>query len=250
MTRAGEGKLSPREIGAEMWAVYRRHWAFLVPAAIVVLLPQSIADAFVEGFHVDHLRTVADFATIGAALLTTAVNFFGQAVYAGLTAAAVIDWRAGRPLPPLSELVRAMPLGRLILLDIVITLLTAIGFVFLVVPGLIVLTYIAISPAILKIEHLGVQEALSRSIQLVRGRALQVFVTAIGAIILSEAAVQLVALPFDDVWVLTVVNLLAEGIFQPVEGLAIAVVAIHLLELHGQAPAPDAMARALVGEHD
>ena len=250
MTPAGEGKLSPREIGAEMWAVYRRHWSFLVPAAIVVLLPQAIADAFIEGFHVDHLRTVADFATVGAALLTTAVNFFGQAVYAGLAAAAVIDWRAGRPLPPFRDLVRAMPLGRLIVLDIVITVLTAIGFVLLVVPGLIVLTYIAISPAILKIEHLGVQEALSRSIQLVRGRALQVFVTAVGAIILSEVAVELVALPFDEVGVLTVVNLLAEGIFQPVEGLAIALVAIQLLELHGQAPAPDAMARALVGEHD
>ena len=157
MTEAGEGKLSLREIAGEMWAVYRRHWTFLVPAAVVVLLPQSIADGFLEGFHVEHLRTVADFATVGAAFLTTAVNVFGQAVYAGLAAAAVIDWRAGRPLPPVSDLMRAMPLKRLIVLDLVITVLTAIGFVLLVVPGLIVLTYIAISPAVLKIEHLGVQ---------------------------------------------------------------------------------------------
>ena len=250
MTEAGEGKLSLRGIAREMWAVYRRHWTFLVPAAVVVLLPQSIADGFLEGFHVEHLRTVADFATVGAAFLTTAVNVFGQAVYAGLATAAVIDWRAGRLLPPVSDLVRAMPLKRLIVLDLVITVLTAIGFVLLVVPGLIVLTYIAISPAILKIEHLGVRQALSRSIQLVRGRARQVFVIAIGAIILSELAVQLVALPFSGVAVLTVVNLLAEGAFQPIEGLAIALVAIHLLELHGQAPEPDAMARALIGEHD
>jgi hypothetical protein len=250
VTEAGEGKLSLREIAGEMWAVYRRHWTFLVPAAVVVLLPQSIADGFLEGFHVEHLRTVADFATLGATFLITAVNVFGQAVYAGLAAAAVIEWRAGRPLPPLPDLVRAMPLGRLIVLDLVITVLTAIGSALLVVPGLIVLTYIAISPAILKIEHLGVQEALSRSIKLVRGRARQVFVIAIGAILISEFAVQLVALPFSGVAVLTVVNLLAEGAFQPIEGLAIALVAIHLLELHGQAPAPDAMARALVGEHD
>ena len=232
-----------------MWAVYRRHWAFLVPAAIVVLLPQSLADAFLEGFHVEHLKTVADFANIGAALLTTAVNLFGQAVYAGLAAAAVIDWRAGRPLPPLSQLVRALPLGRLVVLDIVITVLTAIGFVLLIVPALIVLTYIAISPAILKIEHLGVENALARSIALVRGSARRVFVIVVGAIALSEAAVQLAAVPFDGWVTLAVVNLLAEGIFQPIEGLAIALVAIHLLELHGQAPATDAMARSLVGEH-
>jgi len=250
VTAAGDGKLSPREIAREMWEVYRHHWLFLVSAAIVVLLPQSIADAFLEGFHVEHFRTVADFATFGAALLTGAVNFFGQAVYAGLAAAAVIDWRAGQRLAGLSELLRAMPIKRLILLDILITLLTAIGLVLVIVPGLIVLTYIGISPAVLKIEHLGVQQALSRSIELVRGRARQVFVIVIGAIFVTEAAVQLVAVPFSGVAVLTVVNLLAEGIFQPIEGLAIALVAIHLLELHGQAAAPDEMARALVAEHE
>ena len=248
MTGTEQGKLSLREVAREMWAVYRVHWKFLVPAAIVVLLPQSIADALVEGFHLEHLRSFADFAALGGALLTAAVNLFGQAVYAGLTAAAVVEWRAGQPLPRLSALLRAMPIKRLIVLDLVVTLLVAIGFVLLIVPGLIVLTYIAISPAVLKLEHLGVQEALARSIQLVRGRARQVFVTAIGPILLSELAVQAVAAPFDGVAILTVVNLLAEGIFQPIEGLAIALVAIHLLELHGEAPAPDQMARELVGE--
>jgi hypothetical protein len=95
-----------------------------------------------------------------------------------------------------------------------------------------------------------VQEAIARSIQLVRGRARQVFVIAVGAIVVTELAVQAITAPFEGVVVLTAVNLLAEGILQPIEGLAIALVAIHLLELHGQAPAPDAMARALVGEHD
>jgi Uncharacterised protein family (UPF0259) len=252
MTAAKEGKLSLREVAGEMWAVYRQHWTFLVPVAVVVLIPQSVADGLLEGFHLEHLRNLADFAKLGTVLLTTAVNFFGQAVYAGLTAAAVVEWRAGQPLPPLPALLRAMPLGRLIVLDIVVTTLTAIGFVLLIVPGLIVLTYLAISPAVLKLEHLGVQDALARSIQLVRGRARQVFLIAIGAVILTELAVQAVALPFNDtgVGVLTGVNLIAEGILQPIEGLAIALVAIHLLELHGEAPAPKAMARSLVGKYD
>ena len=250
MTDAREEQLSLHEVGVEMWAVYRRHWKFLVPAAMVVLLPQSIADAFLEDSHVEHLRSVADFATVGGALLTAAVNLFGQAVYAGLTAAAVIDWRAGQPLPPLGSLLRALPIKRLIVLDLVITMLTSIGFVALIFPGLIVLTYIAISPAVMKIEHLDVQQSLARSVELVRGRAGQVFLIAVGAIVFSEGAVQLLAAPFHGVGVLSVVNLIAEGIFQPIEGLAIALVAIHLLELHGQAPAPDAMARAIVADRD
>jgi hypothetical protein len=45
---------------------------------------------------------------------------------------------------------------------------------------------------------------------------------------------------------LTMMNLVGEAVFEPFEGLAVALVAVHLLDLHGQAPAPEVMARALV----
>lgn len=231
-----------------MWRVYRRHWPFLVPAAIVVLIPQSIADALLEGFELEHLRSVADFAELAGGLLTVAVNLLGQAVYAGLAAAAVVDWRAGQPLPPLSELLRAIPIGRLIVLDVVLTLVIAVGFLLVVIPGLVALTYLFVSPAVLKLEHLRVWAAIRRSVQLVRGNALRVFAIVVGAIGVTELAVQLVAAPFDGVILLTAVNLAAEGIFQPIEGLAVALVAIHLLELRGEAAKPSTMARELVAE--
>jgi hypothetical protein len=243
-------QLSPREIAGEMWRVYRRHWTFLVPTAVVVLLPQSVADALLEEVEIEHLRSVADLAELSVALLIVAVNLFGQAVYAGLAAAAVVDWRAGLPLPRLSALLRAMPLGRLVVLDLLLTVGAAIGFILLVVPGLIFYTYLAISPAVLKLEHLGVREAIGRSIRLVRGYALRVFVIIAGAVLLSESAVQAVALPFDGTLVLTLVNLAAEGLFQPIEGLAIALVTIHLLELRGEAAEPTSMAQSLVPESD
>jgi hypothetical protein len=102
---------------------------------------------------------------------------------------------------------------------------------------------------VLKLEHLSVGAALRRSVELVRGRARQVFVIVAGAFVVTETAVQLVAAPFEHTGVLVLVNLLGEAAFQPIEGLAVAIVAIRLLELHGQAPAPDAMAEALVPEH-
>ncbi|HEY6637461.1 MAG TPA: hypothetical protein VIZ61_07235 [Solirubrobacterales bacterium] len=252
MTAAKEGRLSARSIFSEMWLVYRRHWRFLVPAAVVILIPQAVTDGILEGFHVEHIRSLVDVATLGVAVLTAAVNLMGQVVYSGLTAAAVVDWRAGRPLPPTAVLIRTMPIGRLIVLDIVVTLAVAVGFVLLIIPGLIVLTYLAPSAPVLKLEHLTVRQAIRRSVQLVRGRARQVFVIGVGVVLLTELAVQLVALPFNDasVGVLAGVNLIAEGIFQPIEGLALALIAIHLLELHGEAPAPDVMARALVAQHD
>ncbi|HKH23655.1 MAG TPA: YciC family protein [Solirubrobacterales bacterium] len=248
MTPPPPAKLSPREVFGEMWRIYKRRWTFLVPAAVVVLLPQSIFDGVLEGSHVEHLRTLLDFATAGVALLTAAVNLLGQAVYAGLTAAAVVDWRAGQPLPSPRTLIRSMPIKRLIALDLLITIGFAIGFLFLVVPGLIFLTYLAIAPAILKLEHRGVWESMRRSVDLVRGQAGRVFVTVVGAIAVTEVAVQAIAAPFEGIAELTAVNLAAEGLLQPIEGLAIAVVAIHLLELRGEAAPPSAMAEALVGD--
>ena len=248
MTAAEDNSLGIRSVFGEMFTVYRRHWRFLVPAAVIILLPQSIADGVLEGFHVEHIRNLVDVATIGVALLTAAVNLMGQAIYAGLTAAAVVDWRAGQPLPPTGTLIRSIPIGRLILLDLVVTLGAAIGFVLLVVPALIFLTYVSAAAPVMKLEHRGVRDSIARSIHLVRGRAWKVFVIVTGTIVVTELAVQAIAAPFSGAAVLVVVNLLGEAVFQPFEGLAIAIVAVRLLVLHGEAPEPSEMARALVGQ--
>jgi hypothetical protein len=235
MTRPGEEKLSLREVFDEILTVYRRHWRFLIPAAIIVLIPQSIADGALNGGTIDGIKSIADVAFVGAVLLTAVVNLMGQAFYAGLTAAAVVDWRAGLPLPPLRKL-------------IVVSLGLAIGLLLLIVPGLIFLAYVGISPAVMKLEHLGVFAAMRRSAELVRGHLRAVIVLVVGVTLFTELAVEAIVLPFHGLGAVTVVNLIAEGLLQPFEGLAIAVVAIRLLELRGEAPAPSTMARALVGE--
>lgn len=245
MTAARRGKLSPLWVGREMASVYRHHWRFLVPAAVVVLIPQATADGVSESYDVQHVGDLSDAATLAVVLLIAAVSLMGQAVYAGITAAAVVDWRAGQPLPPLLALLRSMPLGRLFVLDLIVTTGAAIGFMLLLVPGLIFLTYVAASAPLMKLEHLGVGESIGRSISLVRGRARLVFVIVAGAVVITELGVQAVTLPFDGPVMLTMMNLFGEAIFQPFEGLAVALVAVHLLDLHGQAPAPEAMARAL-----
>jgi hypothetical protein len=245
MTAARRGRLSPLGVAGEMASVYRDHWRFLVPAAVVILIPQSIADGVLEGYHVEHIEDLVDAETLAVVLLTAAVNLMGQAVFAGLTATAVVDWRAGQPLPPLLTLLRSLPLGRLFLLDLVVTTGAAIGFMLLFVPGLIFLTYVAASAPLMKLEHLGVGESIGRSVSLVRGRARHVFVIVAGAVLITELGVQGVTLPFDGPVMLSMMNLVGEAIFQPFEGLAVALVAVHLLDLHGQAPAPEVMARAL-----
>jgi hypothetical protein len=245
---AAKHKLSIRAVFREMFQVYRRHWALLVSAAIVVLLPQTIVDGVLDGFNVEGIGSAGEITLLGATVLTVAVNLMGQAFYAGLTAAAVVDWRAGLPLPRLDRLIRALPIGRLILLDVVVTIGMAIGFALLVLPGLLFLAYVGVAAAVMKLEHLGVWASMRRSAQLVRGHLGPVFVLVVGVTVFTELAAQAISAPFHGLAVVAVIDLAADGLLQPVEGLAIAVVAIRLLELRGEAPAPDAMARALVDE--
>jgi hypothetical protein len=247
MTAMNDHRLSLRAVFGEMFTVYGRHWKFLVPAAIVILLPQSILDAAFDGGNLEGIRSAKDVALLGAILLTTAINLMGQAIYAGLTAAADIDWRAGRPLPPLSALIRSLPIVGLIVLDLLLSLGVALGLLLLVLPGLAFIAYVGVSPALMKLEHRGPLDAMRRSVELVRGNFWRVFVLVVGVILFTELAVQAIALPFHGFAEVAVVDLVAEGLLQPFEGLAVVVVAIRLLEMHGEAQAPEAMAEALSG---
>jgi hypothetical protein len=245
MSAEGQRTLSPRAIAGEVVAAYRAHWLFLIVAALVVLAPQAIADGLLGHLHVEGVHSARDVAILAAVPLTVVVNLFGQAFYAGLTAAAVIEWRAHRPLPNVLALLRSVPLGRLVLLDLVITIGSAIGFLLLVVPGLIWLAYVSIAPAIVKFEHEGVWGSLRRSRELVRGNFWRVFGLVVGTIAFTEIAVAAVAAPFHDSAIVTVVDLAADGLLQPVEGLVIVVVALALLEMRGELPAPSELGRAV-----
>jgi hypothetical protein len=239
--------LSIRGVARDVAASYRTHWSFLIVAAVVVLLPQALADGFLDHLEVEGVHSARDVAILAAVPLTVVVNLFGQAFYAGLTAAAVIEWRAHHPLPNIRALLRTVPLRRLVLLDIVITLGSAIGFVLLVVPGLIWLAYFSIAPAIVKLEHEGIWASMRRSRELVRGNFWSVAVTVVGTILFTELAVGAIAAPFHGGFVVALVNLAADGLLQPIEGLVIVVVALALLELRGEAPETEALERAVGG---
>lgn len=238
-------KLSARAVAREVIASYRTHWLFLILAALVVLLPQSLADGFLSHLELNGIHRPEDVAILAAAPITVVVNLFGQAFYAGLTAAAVIEWRAHRPLPNIRALLRTVPLGTLVLLDLVLTLGSAIGLVLLVIPGLIWLTWFSISPAIVKFEHEGVWGSMRRSRELVRGNFWRVMWIVVGTIFVTEIAVSAIGAPFHGAGPIAFVDLAAEGVLQPIEGLVIVVVALELLELRGDLPEQAELARAV-----
>lgn len=239
--------LSFRAVARQVITVYRRHWPLLIGAALVILLPQALADAFLDGLHVEGVNSARDVIIIAAVPLTVAVNLGGQAIYSGFAAATVIEWRVGRAVPGVKALARSLPWVRLVIVDIVISVGAALGFTLLVVPGLVFLAYFAIAPALIKIEHLSVWDSLKRSAELVRGQFWPVLRIVVGTIVVSEAVAQAIVAPFHGLAVVALLDLAVQGLILPVEGLTIVVVALALLDMRGETPPPDALATALAG---
>ncbi len=244
--RSERPDISFRAVAHQVLAVYRRHWRFLIPAAIVILLPQAIIDGFLDGLEIEGVHSFRDAATLTVIPLTLAVGLGGEALYAGITAAAVVEWRAGHPIPKLSVLIASLPMGRLIADDLLLSFGTALGLLLLVIPGLVFLTYFGIAPAVLKIEHLGIRKSFRRSRQLVRGQFWRVATVIVSLTILTEGAMQAATYPFHDEGhrLVSVVDLVVEGALEPFQGLAIVVVALLLIERRGELPAPERLALA------
>lgn len=83
---------------------------------------------------------------------------------------------SGQPLP-FWQAVRECPrfIGSAITVSIISTILVVAGLILLVVPGLVLMTYLAVTvPAVIR-EDMGPFAAIRRSVQMVRGNAWRVF---------------------------------------------------------------------------
>jgi len=112
-------------------------------------------------------------------------------LFTGMVVELVADVQDGRRDASVSGLLKAaMPvLGQLILVGILGGIGIVIGFVLLVVPGLILLTIWSVAAPVVVLEHPGAVRALGRSRELVRGNGWQVF----GVVLVLDILVVLLA---------------------------------------------------------
>ena len=216
-----------------VWWVYRRKWKFLVPLSIVVLLPQAAADAIFGEVEVDRVETVEDIVNLASIPLAVAINLAGEALYAGIVAAAVVEWLRGRELRDVPGAIRSIEYGRLIALDVILSVGTVIGLVLLIVPGLVFYTYLAVSPALIELDGDTVKRALRRSVQLVRGNFWRVLGFTLFVLVVTDSAATLLESPIHGVHGELIFNLLIEAVVEPFQGLTTVFLALALLGLHG-----------------
>jgi hypothetical protein len=158
-----------RGVAVNVLAVCRRRWPALLIAGLIVFIPLSLVDVFTEdAVELEDPDVGTLIARIAALALAAVAAILGEAIYAGMVAGVVVAEREGRERS-IAESLRHLPYGRLLAVDALAALVIALGFLALIVPGLLFLAWFALVAPAVEIEKLGVRGAFRRSRELVRG---------------------------------------------------------------------------------
>lgn len=220
------------EVISETFSIYGENLGALLGSAIVVFV--------VVGLIAGLLQVSGGLIL---ALLGAAVRVAGQALYTGFVVELVRDVRDGRRDETVGDLFSAaMPfILPLIGFGILFGIGVAIGFLLIVIPGLILLTFWSVGAPAIVIEGASPIDAFRRSWQLVRGEAWPVF----GVLLLVFVIVVAVQAVLGAIGAaigaggLIVASIIAAAITAPIFALAVSVV---FFDLGGGAAIPDPVA--------
>jgi hypothetical protein len=238
-------RLAPARTLRRIGAVYVEQASFLLPVALVLFVPLGLIEAWGEHafeLEVEELDAAELAGLIVAAVVQVMTSSLGEIFYAGVVMSAVSESMEGRQRPPMGKLLRTLPYGGLIVVDILFALGLAFGLVLLVVPGLIFFARYVLAAPLLELEHAGVRRAFGRSRELARGHKLGLLLllggvwlaTELLSALLGEGGASALGESFTADWAIaTVIELL----ITPVWAVAVCVVTWRLLHIEREANA-------------
>jgi hypothetical protein len=205
--------------------IYVDQASVLMPAAAVVFVFTGIIAALLI------------VASPGLALLALLIDLVAGTLFTGMVVELVADVQDGRRDSSPGQLLRAVTpvLGQLILVGILAAIGIVIGFIFIIVPGLYLITIWSVAAPVVVLEHPGATAALSRSRELVRGNGWQVF----GVILVLYIVVGVISFIIEGIAESAgsgagiVVRVIVGVLTAPLASLAAAVL---YFELRGAAP--------------
>ena len=233
-------KLSVGESLSEVFSIYGAQAGVLLPVAFCLFLIVGIIDGLLA----------ASFVLLP---LSIAVSVIAATLYEGMVVGLVRDVQDGRRDSSAGELLNAATpvIAPLIGAGLLSGLGIGIGFLLLIIPGLILLTIWAVIAPVIVIERSGVIDAFGRSRELVRGNGWGVF----GVIISAFVIALVVGLIFGAIAagiahgaiVRIIFNIAASTVTAPITALAAAVIYYRLRSIEGAAPTATAETGAIAG---
>lgn len=148
-------------------ATHRHAWGEVAVAALVALVPAALAQGALQSAAGGAPEASLRFYSLS--LAAAAAGLLGYYLLNGIVAQLVVAQRRGDAHPGLLAIVRELPWGTLVVVDLVVSAGTAIGLELLVVPGVVFGTWFGLAPTLVETHHLAARPALSRSRELVGG---------------------------------------------------------------------------------
>jgi hypothetical protein len=222
-------KLDTARVFERIFAIYKDQFTLLIPAALILFLPVAI---------ITGLFYAGDAGFIGG-LVVTIVSIVATFWFQGTVVEAARDILDGRRDHNLGSLFRSVVpvLGTLVFAGVAVGLITLVGFVLLIIPGLFALTFFAVVAPVVVIERQGVIDSMRRSIELVRGTAWQVFSVIVVLFLLDFIAnlvLRAVANSADTFALYALAALVVSLLVAPLRALAAAVMFFELKALRGE----------------
>ncbi len=160
------------------FAIYRSRFAVLLLIAVICRVIPILLAVYFAVTEATDLRVMAQ---LGASLLSLVVVAIGV----GASTFVVSDAYLGRETTVQSAFARAMPrIWHLIGISILTSLAVGVGFVMLIVPGLLLFGGLLLSPVVSVIESTNVSESMNRSWQLSGGYKGKLLLTMLVAFLL------------------------------------------------------------------
>jgi hypothetical protein len=153
--------IEPRPVFARIWRIYRDNAAVLIATAFALFAVQFAALLLLSG------------ASVAVGILFWVLSV----LYQGMVVELVQGVQSGRHNHSVLDLLRSVEpvLLQLMAVSVLFGLGVAIGFVFLIIPGLILLVTWSVVAPVTVLERPGVFAAFARSRELVRGNGWPVF---------------------------------------------------------------------------
>jgi hypothetical protein len=218
----------------EAWALYRRHAAHFMTISFSIYLVIAILSALLSW-------------GLGAfgAFLGLILTVFGMFLLQSALVLAVQDVRDGRVDLDLRATVSAATpfIGAVAIASILAAIGIGIGFILIIVPGLILLTFWSLIIPEIVIGRAGALESFGRSWRTVSGYAWNVFGVYVVVFLILIAldivlGVILLALPYG--WRSFISSLVSGGLVAPFVATVVTLVYYRLTAAHGQQAGPGA----------
>ena len=228
--------LHPLELLTMAWRTFRLEPGRVVIPGLVIFALDAIQSTIYIELSADHHGLVSALSAFAFGASTLGLTF-----YSGMLERLIGSVERGEPPQPVMHVIRTLPWARLLLAEVALALIDTVTGVFVVLPGLVVDTLLAIVGPLINLLDCSVPDAFRRSVRVVWPHFFLVFLFVTFPLAFEHEVLVLVSEAVHDekTWVIFLSTFIVGDLFGMALGLMEVTLAERLVRgAQGPLPAP------------